>query len=254
MTTIDRCILTQSSIPRRWRRRASGPALRRRRARGGAGIDDDAVIQHIGVVGDLQTHPRVLFHQQHRHALGLHLLHDAKHLAHDQRRQALRWLVENQEFRIEQQGAGDRQHLLFAAGQLPAAIVLAFLEAGKQLIDPRDGPRSAAFERNLEIFLDAEIGEDAPALRHETDACRGDPEGRPARGVLSEYRDLAFARRGQAHQAAQRRAFAGAVASQQGGDLAFLHFKADAMQDVALAVIGVKAFGGQGCGHAAVPR
>src|SRR6201999_3478764 len=117
--------------------------------------------------------------------------------------------------------------------------------------DPRDGPRSLTFERDLEIFLDTEIGKDAPSLRHETDAFRGDTKGRPARGDLSEYRDFAFARRGQAHQAAQRRAFAGAVASQQGGDLAFFDFKADPMQDVALAVIGVKAFGGQGCGHAA---
>src|SRR5450631_2988749 len=58
-------------------------------------IDDDPVIQHIGVVGDFQAHPRILFDQQHRNALGLHLLDDAKHLAHDQRRQPLRGLVED---------------------------------------------------------------------------------------------------------------------------------------------------------------
>ena len=70
----------------------------------------------------------------------------------------------------------------------------------------------------------------------------------------AEDRDLAFARRRQAHQAAQRRGLAGAVAAQQGGDLALGDLQADAMQDMALAVIGVEAFGCQGGGHAALPR
>ena len=74
------------------------------------------------------------------------------------------------------------------------------------------------------------------------------------RGVLAEDGDPALARRGKSHQASQRRALARAVAPQQRGDLAFGNLEADAMQDVALAVIGVKAFGGQGCGHAALPR
>src|SRR5262249_48677071 len=37
-----------------------------------AGIDHGAVIQHIGVVGNLQTHARILLDQQHGDALGLH--------------------------------------------------------------------------------------------------------------------------------------------------------------------------------------
>jgi hypothetical protein len=100
-------------------------------------------------------------------------------------------------------------------------------------------------KRDLEILLDAEIGEDAPAFRHEADALGGDPECRPARGVLAEYRDPALACRRQAHQAAQRRGLARAVAPEQRGDLAFLDRKADAMQDMALAVIRVQPVGGQ---------
>src|SRR5260370_23806287 len=126
---------------------------------GGSGIDDGPVIQHIGVVGDFEAHPRILFDQENRNALGLHLLDDTKHLAHDQRRQTLRRLIENQEPRVEQQGAADREHLLFAARKLTAAIELALLEAREQLVDSLDSPRASAFERNLEIFLDAEIGE-----------------------------------------------------------------------------------------------
>ena len=47
----------------------------------------------------------------------------------------------------------------------------------------------------------------------------------------------------EAHQAAQGRGLAGAVAAEQRRDLAFRDLEADAMQDMALAVIGVEAFG-----------
>ena len=182
------------------------------------------------------------------------MLDDTEHLAHDQRRQSLRRLVENQQSRIQQQCAPDRQHLLLAAGELPSTIELALLEAGKQLVDSLDGPRPAAFERHLEVFLDAEVGENAPAFGHVTDAEGCDAKGRRARGILAEDRNLAFARRRQAHQASQRRGLARAVASEQRGDLALGNLQADAMQDVALAVIGVQAFGCQRGGHAALPR
>ena len=69
--------------------------------------------------------------EQHRNTLGLHLLDDAEHFAHDQRRQPLRWLVENQKPRVQQQRPADRQHLLFAAGKLAAAVELALLQAGE---------------------------------------------------------------------------------------------------------------------------
>ena len=109
----------------------------------GAGIDDDAVVEHIGVVGDFEAHARILLDQQHRNALGLRICcDDAEHLAHDQRRQPLRRLVENQELGIEQQRAGDRQHFLLAAGKLTAAIELALGEAREQLVDALDGPRA----------------------------------------------------------------------------------------------------------------
>ena len=55
----------------------------------------------------------------------------------------------------------------------------------------------------------------------------------------------AVARRGQPDQAPQGRGLAGAVAAKQGDDLALAHFEADAVQDVALAVEGVEAFGDQ---------
>ena len=51
-------------------------------------------------------------------------------LAH-QRRQSLGGLVENQQARVGQQRTADRQHLLLAAGQLVAHVLLPLGEAGK---------------------------------------------------------------------------------------------------------------------------
>jgi hypothetical protein len=105
-----------------------------------------------------------------------------------------------------------------------------------------------------QIFLDREVRKDLASFRNIADAERGDAKRRPAGGLGAENLDVAFARRGQSHQAAQGRGLAGAVAAEQRGHLAFGGFEADAVQDVALAVIGVEPFGGQSCGHAACPR
>ena len=82
---------------------------------GGARIDDAAVIEHIGAVGDRDCGAHILLDQEDRNALLARRHDDPKHLLHDQRRQALRRLVKDQQPRIEDQGPGDRQHLLLAA-------------------------------------------------------------------------------------------------------------------------------------------
>src|SRR5262249_52238197 len=138
--------------------------------------------------------------------------------------------------------------------KLAAAIVLTFGQAGKQCIDPRNGPRSGPLARHLQIFLDAQVREDAAAFGHVADATTGNPVGRPAGGLGTKNRDAAPTRGRQADKASQGRGLAGAVAAKQGSDLAFGDFKPDAMEDVALAVVGVEIFGLQGGGHAVFPR
>src|SRR5271165_6543055 len=70
---------------------------------------------------------------------------------------------------------------------------------------------------------------------------------------MSEDPHRALASRRQADQAAQRGRLAGAIAAEQGDDLALAHFEVDAMQDVALAVEGMQALGLENV-HAALPR
>src|SRR5450759_5889633 len=138
------------------------------------------------MIGNLKTHARVLLHQKHGNPLITHLRHYAKNLANDQRGQALRWLIEKEQPRIEQERASNRQHLLLAAGELAPATELALGQARKQLVDSRDRPRAAALQRYFQIFLDTEIGKDSSPLGHIAYAARGDPVCRPTCGIRSE--------------------------------------------------------------------
>jgi len=66
---------------------------------------------------------------------GADALHELEHLLHDERRQAGRRLVHQQELRPRHQRAADRAHLLLAAGERAGKLLAPVLEAGKQLVD-----------------------------------------------------------------------------------------------------------------------
>ncbi len=56
---------------------------------------------------------------------------DGEDLPHDQRREAERRLVEQQQARAQQQRARDRQHLLLAARQRAGLLAAALAQPGK---------------------------------------------------------------------------------------------------------------------------
>ena len=162
------------------RTRASSAAS----SRAGSRIDDDAVIQHIGVVGDFEAHPRILLDQQHRNALVLHLL---RRCETPRARSAAPGPAK------ARRGSGacgfsNRARAIDSISCSPPESCrprLSLRSARRgTLVDSFDGPRAGSLQRNLQVILDAEIGEDAPALRHVADAELRDPEGRPVRGVL----------------------------------------------------------------------
>ena len=152
------------------------------------------------------------------------------------------------------QGAGDRQHLLLAAGELGALVRPALGEARKRFVDAADGPRAGPLDRNQQVLVHGQVGEDAPPLRHIADARLGDPVGGKSGHVRAEQRDPAGARAGEADQAAQRRRLPRAVAAKQRDDLALAHFEAHAVQDVALAIESMDALGLERDHAAALPR
>src|SRR5208337_3125469 len=85
---------------------------------------------------ELQRMERVLLHKKDRQALALVQVADhLEDLLDQQRREAERRLVEQQEARPAHQRPPDRQHLLLAARQRAATLRRALLEARKQSED-----------------------------------------------------------------------------------------------------------------------
>ena len=97
---------------------------------------DPAIDHDRDVLGNLRGDADILFDDEDRFAFVAepdeHLLQQR----HDHRRQTFGRLVHDQEVRVEEERARDRQHLLFAARQLSAAIALAFGKPGEGVVDP----------------------------------------------------------------------------------------------------------------------
>src|SRR5580700_933631 len=160
----------------------------------GSAVDDRAIIEHIGMVGDLEAHARVLLHEQNGNPLVPHFRDNGENLTHDERCEALGRLVEDEQLGIEQERASDREHFLLASGELASAIFLAFGKPREERVDSLDRPRSLVLAWHLEILLHAEVGEDSPAFGHISDTAGSDTKRRPAGGVGSEDRDAPLSR------------------------------------------------------------
>ena len=96
-----------------------------------------------------------------------------------------------------------------------------------------------------EVVGDRHAGEQAPALRHVTDAAPRDRRGGKPRDLLAGEPDRAGLGRRDADQRFQQRGFARAVAAEQRDDLVFRHVERDRVEDVALAVEGVDLVDGE---------
>ena len=111
------------------------------------GVDDavDAAVDHDGdVPRHRRRHADILLDHEHRHVAVVAKAHQhLLDLGDDHRRQSLGRLVHDQEMRIGQKRARDRQHLLLAAGELTAAMVLAFGQPREGLVDALDRPGAA---------------------------------------------------------------------------------------------------------------
>ena len=94
-----------------------------------------ARFEHVTVVRHLQRGARILLDQQNRHARRTQRRDDAEDLAHDQRRETQRRLVEQQQLRLAHQRPSHRQHLPLAAGQRARELVAPLGQARETLVD-----------------------------------------------------------------------------------------------------------------------
>src|SRR6266851_6766073 len=213
--------------------------------------DDLAVHDEIAAVGDLDRLVKILFGHQDGEIVALLELADlGDHAADQVGRETDRGLVDQKDARCRHQRAPKRQHLLLPAahraGELPAALrerregLEAVCEIARDV-----APRRRAIGAKQQVLLDGELGEEAPALRHQRDAEIDDFLRRPAdkidAPVVALEKDLAGARPHDSHDAVDQRRLAVAVGAEQGDRLAGGDGERNAVQDADRAVAGSKA-------------
>ena len=197
-------------------------------------------------MGELQRVKGVLLDEEHRQAFRLvELGDDVEDLLDDQRREAERRLVEQQQPRPAHQRARDRQHLLLAARQRAAALRRAFLEAREHredafeiLVEMREVVDRRA---HLQILEHGHAREDAPSFRRLRDRQPRDLMRRQVGDVAPVEDDRAAPCARAAEDRHHRRRLAGAVGADQRDDLAFVDVDVDALQRLNLAVEGLDA-------------
>ena len=151
-------------------------------------------------------------------------------------------LVEEQELRVRHQRATDGQHLLLAArqglGPLPAPLPepREMLEHAVQILRHLLAV-AAQVGAGVEVLLDRQVGEDAPALRHLRDSQRHHLLGEGAVDALATEPDLALGQRLETGNRAQQRALPRPVGADDGDHRAVGDVQADAAQRRDLVVV-----------------
>src|SRR5258705_3069238 len=208
------------------------------RLRQGARKHHLAALQNIDAVDVVGNMVHVGFRDQnalpHR-ADGGDTLGDQRN---DRGRQPLERLIEQQQFWIKRQRAGDRYHLALAAGKLAAAAPeilpqlwehrVGFLNAnaGRTARWPRPG-------RKLKILGHRQVGVDFGYLWREADAALRDLPGRQLGQVGTVEADAAGPGAAIAYDAAKGRCLAGSVAPDQADQFSRAHRQADTVEDTA---------------------
>ena len=208
----------------------------------GALADNAAVLQEVPAVGNGQRLTGVLLHQQHAHAHVLDAAERLEQLAADQRREAERRLVQQQDVGRRHQRPADGHHLPLAAAHGVGGLPHALGEPGEQRNDPLEVLRGAAAGpgregAELEVVVHRQVGEDAAVLRHQRQPGLDHPVRRQRSQVdLTEGDARARQMRDHAAHGLEAGRLAGAVGPQHDDDLALAHAQRHAVDGQVLAV------------------
>ena len=201
-------------------------------------------LHHVTAVGDVERHERVLLDEEDRRPLLVDLDDDLEDPLDEDRRQAHRRLVEEQELRLRHQRASDRAHLLLASGHRPCALVAALLQPREELEDPVERlpdpcPVFPLEGAHLEVLHHAHAREETPAFGRLADAHLDDRMRRVLRDVPALEADLPLARVVQAVDRPQGGRLARAVRPDERHDLAVVDVERHALDRMDRAVVGV---------------
>ena len=160
----------------------------------------------------------------------------------DHRGEALGRFVHHEKPRIAEQSARYREHLLFAARELSAAVVAALRQSRECRIDPVDRPRMAASARafaETQRLVDGKTRPEAASLRHEADAGADDLVRLRGRDFASVETHGARPRPHQADDRVAKRRLAHAVAADDRQN-APLQGQRHALKSVRLAIVDLQ--------------
>src|SRR2546423_5544005 len=204
-----------------------------------------AFLHNVDAVAGLERQRHVLLHEQYRDTLAVQHVDDLPDLRDHARHQPFRGLVQQDDLGLEHHRAGDGEHLLLAAGKRAAGLVPPLgehREIGEGLLQEflfsRFG-HSVSVEAGAKILHHCQQAKNPPILGHVAYSeprqfvCRQGGDG------LAGKQHFAAMGMHQAHDRLERRALADAVTPEQAHDLTAVDVERDAVQDVALAVIGV---------------
>src|SRR5262249_61333733 len=115
----------------------------------------------------------LLLARQRGHAGVIDPLRLIAEIGHEDRHDSLGRLVEDQKWRLEDEAAGNRQHVLFAAGQRPAELCESLLKPGELRenwlkLDFRRIPGQA----EAKVLINGELWEDVSPLGNVSDLLR----------------------------------------------------------------------------------
>src|SRR5664280_1000318 len=213
-----------------------------------ARVDDPAAVHHRDAVADLAGKIEVLLHEQDGGVGALELPDGSDHVLDDGRRQALARFVDEQQLPGLDDGAGHREHLLLPARQKARPVLPEALPRRELAKDQIQTPGVDVFRsfgppgREENVLAHGEVREDPHVLGHVCDPAPRDLRRLEGGDVLALEPHRARRDVPEAHDAAQRRRLAGAVAPEKDGQLAAGNLEVDAVQDVVRADVGVDAF------------
>ena len=198
----------------------------------------------------------ILLDQDHGDAQRFQSFQSSVNAVDDERREAKRNLIEQDEFGVHHQRAADRGRLLLAAGQRSSETSTPGLQIGERLHNHVDRPRTCAAGRagKHRILFDGQAREEPAPFRHERDAKRRARMSRSSADVVPLEKHASARERMSACNCSQQGRLARPVGAHERNCLPRLDSQAHPTHGLQLAMARFEPFDGEQRHTAPPPR
>src|SRR5918993_3014172 len=202
------------------------------------------LLQHDAALGVREYRAIVAIDDQRCDPRRAYCADDAPDLTHDQWCQALSRLIEQHRVGVGHQCAADREHLLFAAGKLRAAMLQPLGKARKRLQYSIKRPVAAAVIADpcchQQVLTHGQVGKNGATFGHITNAEPRNAIGPGAGAIGAPNSNRTRSWPHQPKHRSDQGGLAHAIAAQESDGFAAPDCKRRAVQDMAGAVVGMQ--------------